>query len=131
MTLRLEAELTDPPAQRRDPSPVRVTLVNEGPESVVVNGRLAPGYARSLSREIYAELTTADGAPAAHADMDYERDWPTEADFVELGPGESVSGEFNLFEWYRPRRPGAYRVVLVYADEHGEQRSPPLELDIG
>ncbi|MEY2442562.1 MAG: hypothetical protein QOJ46_1988 [bacterium] len=128
--LHLEAELTDPPAQRRDPSPVRVTLVNDGPESVLVNRRLAPGYAGSLSREVYAELTTADGAPAAHADLDYERPEPTDEDFVELGAGQSVSGEFDLFHWYRPREPGSYRVVLVYADERGEQRSPPLELEV-
>jgi hypothetical protein len=126
--LRFEAQLTDPPAQRRDPSPVRVTLVNDGPDSVLVNRRLAPGYARSLSREVYAELTTADGAPAAHADLDYERPEPTDEDIVELSPGQSVSGEFDLFHWYRPREPGTYRAVLVYTDERGEQRSPPLEL---
>ena len=87
MTLRVEAALVDPPTQRRDPSRVRVTLVNDGPDGVVVNRRLAPGYAGTLSREVYAELTTATGAPAAHADKDYERPWPTEQDFVELGPG--------------------------------------------
>jgi hypothetical protein len=130
VTLRVDAELLDPPSERRDPSPVRVTLVNEGPEAVAVNGRLAPGYADSLSREVYAELTTAGGAPAAYADRDVERPWPTDEDFVELGPGESVSGEFDLFHWYRPREPGSYRAVLVYVDEHGERRSPPIELEV-
>lgn len=131
MTLRVEAELLDPPRERRDPSPVRVTVVNDGPDDAVVNARLAPGYADSLSRELYAELTTDGGAPAAHADRDYERPWPTNDDFVTLSPGGSVSGEFDLFDWYRPRQPGAYRAVIVYSDdEHGPQRSAPLALDV-
>ena len=109
---------------------MRVTVVNDGPDAVVVNGRLAPGYADSLSREVYAELTTAAGAPAAYAERDYERPWPTDEDFVELGPGEAVSGEFDLFHWYRPREPGAYRAVLVYADEQRELRSSPLEFEV-
>jgi hypothetical protein len=131
MTLRVEAELIAPPSLRRDPSPVRVTLVNDGPDPVVVNGRFAPGYADSLSREVYVELTTPDGAPAAHADRDYERPWPTDRDFVELAPGDAVAAEFDLFHWYRPRHPGTYRAVIVYADdEHGARRSAPLQLEV-
>ena len=130
MKLRADAELIDPPAQRRDITPVRVTLTNEGAEPIVVNARFAPGYGESLSREVYAELTTPDGAPAAHNTVRYDRDWPTKEDFAELAPGESVSGEFDLFEWYRPLEPGAYRVVIFYEDEHHSARTAPLELEV-
>jgi hypothetical protein len=138
--LRVEASMGKTPA-RSDPAPVSVTITNVSDAPVLVNRRLAPGYRGSLSREVWAEIRDETGAEAAVSTIDYERDFPSADDYGELAPGESVSGEFDLFHYARPQRPGRYTVTIVYqADEPvanppegvvaGEHAADPITIDV-
>jgi hypothetical protein len=127
--LRVEAALAGPVA-RSGPAPVRVTVTNVSDGPVLVNRRLAPGYRDSTSRELWADVRGEDGAEAAVATIEYERDLPRPEDYVELARGESVSGEFDLFHYARPRWPGRYAVTITYqADE--AVASPPAGVVAG
>jgi len=138
--LRVEAALASPVA-RSGPAPVAVTVTNVSDAPVVVNRRLAPGYRDSTSRELWADIHDATGAPAEVATIDYERDLPGPGDYGELAPDESISGGFDLFHYARPRHPGRYTVTVVYqADEAaadppggvvaGEHAADPIALDV-
>lgn len=139
--LRVEAELPGP-VDRSAPAPMTVTVTNVSDAPVLVNRRLTPGYRNSTSRELWADIRDESGAPAQVATIDYERDLPSEGDYVELGAGESISGSFDLFHYTRPRSPGRYQVTIVYqADEAvagppegvvpGEHAAEPLTVDVG
>lgn len=138
--LRVEAAFAGPLA-RATPAPVTVTVTNVGDAALLVNRRLAPGYRDAPSRELWAELRDADGAPAALATIDYERDLPGPEDFGELAPGEAMTTTFDLFLYARPQRPGRYAVTFVYqADEPlaqppagvvaGEHAAAPVAVDV-
>jgi hypothetical protein len=138
--LRVEAALAGPVA-RSGPAPVTVTVTNVSDAPVLVNRRLAPGYRDSTSREVWADIRDETGAPAAVATIDYERDLPGADDYGELAPGESISGQFDLFHYARPQRPGRYTVTIVYqADEAaadppdgvvvGEHAADPIAVDV-
>jgi hypothetical protein len=126
---------------RSSPAPVSVTVTNVSDTPVLVNRRLAPGYRESLSREVWGDVRDEAGAEAAVSTIDYERDFPTADDYGELAPGTSVSGEFDLFHYARPQRPGRYTVTIVYqADEPvanppdgvvvGEHPADPITIDV-
>lgn len=138
--LRVEAALPGRVA-RSGPAPVRVTVTNVSDGPVLVNRRLAPGYRGSTSRELWADVRDEDGAEAAVATIEYERDLPRPDDYGELAPGESVAGEFDLFHYARPRWPGRYDVTISYqADEPvasppvgvvaGEHAADPVAVDV-
>jgi hypothetical protein len=138
--LRVAASLAGPPA-RSAPAPVTVTVANVSDAPVLVNRRLAPGYRDASSREVWADVRDADGAPADVATIDYERDLPGPGDFGELAPGESMTTEFDVFHYARPQRPGRYSITVVYqADEAlaqpppgtvaGEHAAPPIDVDV-
>jgi hypothetical protein len=127
--LRVEAALAGPVA-RSGPAPVTVTVTNVSDAPVLVNRRLLPGYRGSTSRELWADVRDETGASAAVATIDYERDLPAPDDYGELAPGESMSGQFDLFHYARPQRPGRYGVTIVYqADE--PVAGPPTEVVTG
>jgi hypothetical protein len=138
--LRVVASLAGPVA-RSGPAPVTVTVTNVSDAPVLVNRRLAPGYRDSTSRELWADVRDESGAPAPVATIDYERDLPAPEDYAELAPQESMSGEFDLFHYARPQRPGRYEVTVVYqADEAvarppdgvlaGEHAADPIAVDV-
>jgi hypothetical protein len=138
--LRVEAAL-DGPAARSGPAPVTVTVTNVSDAPVLVNRRLAPGYRDSTSRELWADVRDEQGAEAAVATIEYERDFPAPEDYAELAPGESVAGGFDLFRYARPRWPGRYAVTITYqADEPvaspppgvvaGEHPADPIVVDV-
>ena len=138
--LRVEAALEGPVA-RSGPAPVAVSVTNVSDSPVLVNRRLAPGYRDASSRELWADIRDDTGAPASVSTIDYERDLPTASDYGELGPGESLTGRFDLFHYARPQRAGRYSVTVVYqADEPvagpppgvvaGEHAADPLTLDV-
>jgi hypothetical protein len=108
VSLRLELRAPETALVRADPAPVTVTLTNDGPEPTVVNRRMAPGYADSVSREVYFDTDGAYGL------RKYERDLPSRTDFGVLEPGAGVSAEIDLLAWYRMREPGTYRFVAHY-----------------
>lgn len=126
---------------RATPAPVTVTITNASDAPVLVNRRLAPGYRDAISRELWGDVRDPEGAPAAVATIDYERDLPGPEDFGELAPGEALTTEYDLFHYARPQRPGRYVVTIVYqADEPlarppagivaGEHAAPPLTIDV-
>jgi hypothetical protein len=138
--LRVEAAIAAPVA-RSAPAPVSVTVTNVSDAPVLVNRRLAPGYRDAISRELWADVRDESGAPAAVATIDYERALPMPDDFGELAPQESMAGEFDLFHYSRPQRPGRYAVTIVYqADEPladpppgtvtGEHASEPIAIEV-
>ena len=138
--LHVEAALPGP-LRRGGPAPLVVTVTNVSGAPVLVNRRLAPGYRDALSRELWAEVRDAAGAPAPVATIEYERDLPGPDDYRELAPGESVSGEFDLFHYARPQQPGRYTVTVVYqADEPvagppagvvaGEHAADPIAVEV-
>jgi hypothetical protein len=138
--LRVVASLAGPVA-RSGPAPVSVTVTNVSDAPLLVNRRLAPGYRDSTSRELWADVRDESGAPAPVATIDYERDLPVPEDYATLAPQESVAGEFDLFHYARPQRPGHYVVTIVYqADEPvagppaevvaGEHAAEPLSIDV-
>ena len=128
--LRLAASLARTQTDRSEPLPVEVRLRNISDEPLVVNRRLEPGYRDSLSRELYFDLLGENGEPAPVSELDYTRQWPVPEDYVELAPGEDISASFDLFHWYRPQRPGRYRLVVHYeAAEPGA--SPPHDVARG
>lgn len=140
-TLEVEVSLPPGPLRLGEPCPVAVAVRNRGAVAVMVCTRLAPGYRNSISRELFADLLQADGSPAEHMVVDYDRDLPPPSAYSELAPGDAVCGSFDLFEWYAPVRPGSYRLVLHYqADEPlaarppgtvaGVHSSAPLELPV-
>ena len=103
--------------------------------------RTSPGYRDAISRELWADIRDAEGAPAAVATIDYERDLPGPEDYAELAPGAALTTVFDVFHYARPQRPGRYAVTIVYqADEPlarppagivaGEHAAPPLAVDV-
>ena len=138
--LRVDASLSAALA-RSAPAPVAVMITNTAPDALLVNRRLAPGYRDAASRELWADVRDADGAPAAVATIDYERDLPGPEDYVELAPGASLKTVFDVFHYARPQRPGRYTVTIVYqADEPlarppagvlaGEHAADPIAVDV-
>jgi|1185.fasta_scaffold948025_2 hypothetical protein len=112
--LRLAARM--PAVVRRgEPGMVEVELTNAGDAPVVVNGRLAPGYRDSSSRELFADVFRAGTDEIAAADaLDYDRHPPQRSDYVELAPGEALRDAFDLLDWYRLPGPGDYELVVHY-----------------
>jgi hypothetical protein len=102
---------------------VEVTVTNDSPHPVTVNGRLAPGYRDSSSRELFVEVFDGERQVAAQA-MDYDRHAPQRDDYVELAPQQSLSTEIDLPYWYRLPGPGDYELVAYY------QADEPLALDV-
>ncbi|MET0147279.1 MAG: hypothetical protein ABW328_21205 [Ilumatobacteraceae bacterium] len=135
--MTVELTLVLPAALRRsDHAPVTVRLRNAGDQPVVVNTRMAPGYATSRAREVWLEV----GGREDVSRRDYEREHAGPDDFAPLPPGAVVEGAFVLLDWYRFAA-GAHRVIACYeADERGAAypddvlrgvvRSPVYELAV-
>jgi hypothetical protein len=140
--LHLAVEVLQHPIRLDRHCPVRATLTNTGQDPALVNGRLAVGYRGTLARELYAELIDlATGGPALIYEADYDRSFSPRSDYVWLGPGESISTTFDLWEWYAPIGAGSYRLKMYYqADEpladppgeivRGVWAAAPVELEV-
>jgi hypothetical protein len=107
------------------PALVEVQVTNVGDTPVAVNARLAPGYRRSSSREVFADVLRpgTDEIVAAEA-LDYDRHPPQRDDYRELAPGATLVDSFDLLYWYRLPGPGDYELVVHY------QADEPLALDV-
>lgn len=139
--LEIKVKLPAGPIYLCKPCPVEVRVINRG-GPVLINRRLAIGYAETLAREVYVDLLDLESLSSiAVMEVDYKRDFSLPTDYVHLDPGEHVSGSFDLFELYAPLEPGTYRFVVHYqADEplasppkgvvRGVYSSDPLDLEI-
>lgn len=139
-SLKVKAVLAEASVASGAPCVMTVQVSNDASETVLVNSRMAVGYADSLSRELFVEMIdVATGVPPKMVEIDYERPFSPTVDFVPLLPGETVSARFDLFDWYAPLSKGRFRIVVHYqADEplakapdgvaKGVYSSDPLEL---
>jgi len=118
MTVRLELDVPPSPLRRSTGAIISVTLTNDGPEPVLVNRRMAPGYADSVSREIYFDLNTSYGK------QKYERDPAGPTDYLWLQASDSVSSSIDLLAWYRVRNPGTYRLTAHYQGDEPTAKVP-------
>jgi hypothetical protein len=122
--LRVEARVRDP-FRRPGPGLVEVRITNTTERPFVVNQRLAAGYRDSSSREVFADVFRPESDERAAADaLLYDRHPPQREDYVELGPGCSLTDSFDLLNWYRIPGVGTYELVVYY------QADEPLALEV-
>jgi hypothetical protein len=98
-------------------SQVKLSLVNDGQEPLLVNGRLAINapYSPEPFREIGFVITDQDGAEAdflARINIGF----PQDANFITLEPGQAVDREVDLTAYYQ-LEPGRYTVVATYENQ--------------
>ncbi|MCG8417875.1 MAG: hypothetical protein MJE77_08025 [Proteobacteria bacterium] len=123
--LALIVELPGRPIRLGEPCSIAVTLRNHGDSAVVINRRMSVGYRDSLSRELFAEIVDAStGKAAPYPPVDYDRDFSEAEDYVALAPGDTISGGFDLFEWYPLEHAGTYRLTVFYQATE-ELATPP------
>ncbi|MEM9324166.1 MAG: hypothetical protein AAGA85_00860 [Bacteroidota bacterium] len=117
--LRLEILPFKEPLPLRRPVTVTVRLTNASEERQLINGRMAVGYANSLSRELYCVIqqmkTPLD---LSSTELDINRDFSPASDYQWLAPGQSLKASFDLLEYYHVTVPGDYSLQVFYqADE--------------
>ena len=116
--LEMQVQLPSEKIHLGSPYMVTVHLKNPGSTPVLINPRLAVGYRNHLAREIFVEMNNESGHPVKISENDYNRDFLPTGEFTQLQPGDSISTKFDLFDWYLPKRPGRYTLVIHYqADE--------------
>lgn len=126
--LELAVTLPENPIKLAEPCIVTVRLINRHDSRLRVNKRMAVGYEKNLSRELFADILDRQTKQKAKVwDIDYHRNFPTSADYVYLQPGEALTTTFNLFEWYMPASPGEYTLVVYY---QADEEQPGLPEDI-
>ena len=140
--LELVVTLSDSGITLAEPCMITVKLINRHSDKLRVNRRMAVGYEKNLSRELFADIFDRQTKQKAKIwEVDYHRNFPVPTDYVYLEPGESLITTFNLFEWYLPASPGKYTLIVYYqADEElaespedivrGVFASQPKELDV-
>jgi len=140
--LELVVTLPDGPIKLAEPCILKVKLINRHDSKLLVNQRMAVGYEKNLSRELFVDiLERQTNQTAKFWDIDYHRNFPERSDYVYMEPGEALTTTFNLFEWYLPASPGEYTLIVHYqADEElmelpedivrGVFTSQPVGLDI-
>lgn len=123
--LEVVAALPAGPIKLAGPCMVTVKLINRHDSRLRVNKRLAVGYEKNLSREVFADiLDRQTNKKAKFWDVDYHRDFPQPSDYVYLQPGEALTATFNLFEWYLPASPGEYTLIVHYQADEDPENSP-------
>ncbi len=125
MVLSLTTEIPPGPHKPGRPCLLKVTLTNRSKTRVRINKRLAVGYRDNDSRELFLALTDAQGRRVEHMVVDYDRDPSAPSDYVWLPPGASISTQFNVFEWYRPKAAGSYRLTAHYQADEPDMDVPP------
>jgi len=118
MTLRVDLRLPSGPVRRWEPAEVTVSVTNTGPEAVLINSRMSPGYVESFPREVYFELD------AEYGRLKYDRDISGDSDYRPLDPGATVSTTIDLLHWYRITEPGGYLIVACYQGDEPGSRPP-------
>lgn len=123
--LKVDARIQSQPVLRSMPCWVEVTLINPLAEPVMINGRLAMGYKERPNRELFAEVFGRGGDAIVSKEARlYQRDLPSDADYISLQPGESVSTKFDLFKWYTLASIGDYDLVVSYSPDTPARHQP-------
>ena len=106
---------------------VKVNLVNAGTSQIKVAGRLSIGYEDSDSRELYAIIRTrSTGEIVGKRSKLYEREPFYPNDVRVLKPGEEISTEFHLYEWYEVPE-GDLEIQIVYDPGEAAERVPEVQ----
>lgn len=98
---------------------IQVSLRNVSSKPILINKRMAVGYPRSLSRELYLIICRENSSvDVGRQKVLYQRNFPQPADYQVLQAGQTISSSFELFDWYEFPGSGTYTVQLCYqADE--------------
>lgn len=106
---------------------VKVSLVNAGSLQIKVAARLSIGYEDSDNRELYAIIRNRSTRNiVGKRSQLYERE-PFSSDQVRiLEPGEKVSTEFHLHEWYEFPE-GDLEIQIVYDPGEMAERFPEIQ----
>jgi len=116
MGLRLDLEVPPGPLRRSEGAEVTVTLVNEGPNRLLINRRMSPGYSDSFPREIYFVVN------ADYGKQKYDRSISDSSDYDWLASGDAISTRIDLLAWYRIKEPGTFQLIANYqCDEPGSR----------
>lgn len=104
---------------RGQPCQINIELKNVSDSTVLINQRLAVGYRKSLSRELYITIQNQDNSEDIGLQkVLYERNFASAADFIWLLPQQEIHTSFNLFDWYEIPSAGTYMLSVCYqADE--------------
>jgi hypothetical protein len=104
--------------------PLRVTLRNNGTKSVKIISRMAMGYPGRNDSELYTLITTQAAGESAGKELggltelvDFHATPVSDADFKWLNPGETVTVEIDLKEWYDIPT-GNMELQVVYSGDH-------------
>jgi peptidyl-Lys metalloendopeptidase len=97
---------------------VTVTLRNDGRHAVKLLRWHTP--AEGLEEPLFE--VTRDGAQVAFEGPHYKRPAPTEADYVRLAPGESLTRTVDLQGVYDLSKSGTYRVRFAFGEASGPVR---------
>jgi hypothetical protein len=106
---------------------VKMNLVNVGRSQVKVAARLSIGFEDSDSREIYAIIRNrSSGEIVGKRSQLYERE-PFPLNQVKvLEPGEKISTEFHLHEWYEFPE-GDLEIQIVYDPGEAAEKFPEIQ----
>lgn len=112
--------------------PLKVTLRNNGTQSVKIISRMAMGYAGHNDSELHLVITTQSTDQEAGKELeqlkelvDFHAAPVTDVDFKWLNPGETATVEIDLKEWY-DLPAGDLELVVVYSGEHASRQDPDL-----
>jgi hypothetical protein len=113
--LGLQLRLDDHASRVGEPLRATVELVNAGDEPLLVNGRLALNAATAPRgmREVWFEVKGPGEQPRAFQ-AKVKIGPPQPGDAVELAAGASLSGAWNLAEYFDLGQPGAYWIRANY-----------------
>lgn len=112
--------------------PLRVTLRNNGTQSVKIISRLAMGYPGRNNSELYVLIRTRSTGETAGKELegltelvDFHAAPVSDADFKWLNPGETATVEIDLKEWY-DIPPGNMELQVVYSGDHAAGQDKEL-----
>lgn len=106
---------------------VKVNLVNAGTSPVKVAARLSIGYQDSDSREIYAVIRDrTTGEIVGKRSQLYEREALRLNQVRVLKPGQKISTEFHLREWYEIPE-GDLEIQVIYDPGEAAKRFPEIQ----
>jgi hypothetical protein len=112
--------------------PLKVTLRNNGTQSVKIISRMAMGYDGMNDSELYVLITSQSTEEEVGKELsdlkelvDYHASPVSDSDFKWLNPGETVTVEIDLKEWYDLPE-GPMELVVVYSGDHASRQDPEL-----
>ena len=96
---------------------IRATLVNQSPDTLLINNGFLIGYEEEEDREIYFKIFSSDGK-RYDLPKDHQADIlplpHTQANMQQLASGEYIKNNIELTLIYQLKEYGKYKVVVFY-----------------